>query len=138
MVKQRAEAGYSKYDIKKRRRATEGQEQEVLTKTGSSILVCGSYKFTECPVAYHQEDPGLVHLIGLINWSEDMKTPMFSGGLSSYTAWYHTVRGIVVNESRMIEYEEHEANRPKSKGSDTSGVRKPRVGGPRPGHGRKR
>ena len=75
------------------------------------ILETGSHKFYECPVSYFTNDKGLVHLISLVNWSEEMHTPLVDGGLLNHTNWYFEARNTIVGEQRKIENEELEKKR---------------------------
>jgi hypothetical protein len=47
----------------------------------------------------------------MVNWSEDLHTPLVDGGLLNHTNWYFEARNTVVNEQRLIEREENEKRR---------------------------
>lgn len=94
-----------------------------------------SYKFYECPAALLQTDRGLVSLVSLVNWSEEMHTPLLDGGLLNHTNWYFEARNVIVNEQKMIENEEMKKARSESKskgrGSGSSKVGKRPISHPR-------
>lgn len=62
--------------------------------------------------------------MSLINWSEDMKTPLVDGGLNNYTNWFFQVRNIVVSEQRLIEQEETKKQREEMNKNKKSSVPK--------------
>jgi hypothetical protein len=111
----------------------ESQKQEEKGDTKEEekrvILTVGNYDFHECPVAYTLTDRWAMTLISLVNWSEDMHTPLVDGGLVNYTNWYFECRNIIVSEQRKIENEEMESNRNKgSIGKHGNSGRKPGMG----------
>lgn len=91
-----------KYSFRKNKKSKE----KVVKKQSDAILTVGTYEIYSCPVDTVNCNRGLNHLIGLINWTLDTKTPLVDGGLLNYTNWFYECYKVVVNEQRAIEREE--------------------------------
>lgn len=84
-------------------------------KNKKSVLAVGDYEFMECPGRLMVEDAGLNRLVDMINWSENMKTPLLGGGLLSHTLYYYKCHQTVVGEQNLIETEERRESESKQK-----------------------
>lgn len=111
--------------------------EEVKEQEKRVILSVGTYDFHECPVAYTLTDRWAISLISMINWSEEMHTPLVEGGLLNMTNWYFECRNIVVSEQRKIENEEMDKKKSGAIGSGgTKGGRKQGMGRSKGGKGK--
>jgi len=75
------------------------------------------------------EEHGLLKLIDMINWSENMKTPLVDGGLLNYTAYFFKCYQIVIGEQSRIDSEERELSKGSSSGNSESQPSKSTMGG---------
>lgn len=80
-----------------------------------AIVSIGKFQFLECPVKMFNEEHGLLKLIDMINWSENMKTPLVDGGLLNYTAYFFKCYQTVIGEQNRIDSEERELSEGSSK-----------------------
>jgi len=102
----------SKYDIKlAKKKAKRNKERLDNDEKRRPILEIGSHKFYSCPAGLLIGNRGLIALIDLINWSENMNTPLFDGGLTNHTQYYFECYRTVIGEQKAIENEEMKRNR---------------------------
>ena len=97
-----------KYDIKFKSKSKKKVEETLPIDEDNKkvILYVLEYKFYVCPIATLLEERGLTSLVDLINWSVDMNTPLFDGGLTKYNNYFFDCYRTIINEQRMIESEE--------------------------------
>jgi len=108
----------AKYDIFKRNNEDENKRK---------YSIPGKFVFDYCPASYTKTDKSLINLISLVNWSEDMKTPLVGGGLLNHTNWFFEARNVIINEQRLIEKEELDKNKNIKSGSHPKTSRKPKL-----------
>jgi len=106
----------NKYKIQfsKNKKVAPKKEEPVEEEKEKPILVDGKHSFYSCPTALFLSERGLVTLVDLIQWSEDMSAPLIDGGLLNHTKFYFQLRQAVVGEQRSIEKEEHERAKQKT------------------------
>lgn len=115
------EKATNKYAIKFRKNLKKDGTYEEPEKNKKGILQHGDFVFDECPTGLFYNERWLVSVVDFILWSEKMRTPMFDGGLNSYSAWYFKARTTVVGEQNAIESEEMKKSRDKANQSHKSG-----------------
>lgn len=122
----------NKYGIKFRKNKAKKEVVEGDKEKKRSILTVGSFSFEECPTALFYNEKGLTRLIELVNWSEDMHTPLFGNGLDSYTNFYFECRQTIIGEQRSIENEEMKEQKDKGGKTGNKSKSRPRVAGRSP------
>ncbi|MHA1665977.1 MAG: hypothetical protein ACTSW7_01215 [Candidatus Thorarchaeota archaeon] len=140
LQKKHEESSLRKYDFSRKRKAPKKKqnvvEEEIKQKEaeGTPALVVGEHEIYSCPVAIMSDNRGLTGLIDLINWSSDMHTPLFDGGLINHTNYYFECYRTVIGEQRAIEAEETKRHRKEAEaGRKKGGKGKGKLGKPRAG-----
>ena len=125
-----SKASARKYDLKFRNKTKIQKEEDKAEKEGKerTILQVLKYEFTSCPVATLMDNRGLTSLIDLINWSVDMHTSLFDGGLLKHTNYYFECYRTVTSEQKKIEHEEMKESQAKNKPKKVGTKSKGRVG----------
>ena len=101
------------------------KKRKVIKTDSHTILQVGSFFIQDaCPVSLLKEERWLTNYISLINWSEDMKTPLIDGGLNNYTNWFYEVRNTVISEQRKVEREMMEKSKKENSKSKPKASRK--------------
>lgn len=141
LQKKHEESALRKYDFSRKRKAPKKKQKVVKEEIKQNeaertpALVVGEYEIYSCPVATMTDNRGLTGLIDLINWSSDMHTPLFNGGLINHTNFYFECYRTVIGEQRAIESEETKRHRKEAELNKKKGGSKGKgkIGRPRAG-----